>query len=115
MTNITPISSHKSVLDALYNIRPGQKIVYFTGQLDKERLSMPKGPADIVANIAYLLCSEGKLHLFQKRLGPPKINNRTIDWSIGVGPGFDYIAIGAAEKKMTAQVYNNYRPKKERV
>ncbi len=110
MIEITPLSSHKSIIDALNNIRPGQKIVYFKGHLDAERFVFPRGPAQIVAEAALRLAIEGKLYLTQKRLSPPILPDGTVDRTLGIGDGFDYIATGASTKRMTPETFAKYKP-----
>lgn len=74
-------------------ITPGQRIVYFTGFLDSERLERPRGAAAEVATLAIELYRLGRVTLTQRRLGPPLFRSN-VDWRNGHGPGFDYIAIG---------------------
>ncbi len=76
---------------------PEEKLVYFTGWLDAERLERPRGEACKIANRARELSRWGRVHLLQRRLGPPVTRSIT-DWRHGHGPGFEYIAIGCGRK-----------------
>ncbi len=81
----------------LRTLGPESKVTYFIGFLDSERLERPKGAAAQVANEALELCRQGLIHLVQRRLGPPVIRS-VVDWRLGHGPGFEYIAIGAGKR-----------------
>lgn len=81
----------------LRTLGPGQRVVYFVGYLDSERLERPNGLASLTADVALGLSKKGLVFLVQRRLGPP-VCRACIDWRLGHGPGFEYIAIGAGGK-----------------
>ena len=82
----------------LDRLRPGEQVVYFTGFLDFERQKNPTPEEVRVANIAYALSQQRKVVLTQRRLGPP-VYHGMVDWRVGVGCGFEYIATGALPPK----------------
>jgi hypothetical protein len=89
---------HEQTIHRLRTLKPGERVTYFIGYLDSDRLADPLGPANTLAMIAFDLCREGKIHLTQKRLGPP-LSRGVVDWKGGHGPGFKYIATGALVKQ----------------
>lgn len=82
-------------MDKLMSLLPGEAYVYFVGFLDAERSVRPDGEAAALADLAYDLYQEKKVHLTQRRLSPPLKYNGSEDWHGGVGQGFEYIATGA--------------------
>ncbi len=98
---------NESVIDALISIRPGQKVVYFVGYLDMERNGNPG--AVKAAVLAGQLSRQGKVHLTQRRLGLPT-KDGTVDWSAGLGPGFEYIATGALKEEKWTQNLGFQKP-----
>jgi hypothetical protein len=74
--------------ETLRNLKPGEAVVYHKGYL-----GLAPGVAD-VASTALELSKQGKVHLTQRRLGPPTLKGQ-VDWKMGAGPGFEYIATGA--------------------
>lgn len=86
-------------IQKLRTIQPGESFVYFTGFLDKERERNPRGEAAQIANLAYDLFIEKKVCLTQRRLGLPIRKDGAIDWHLGHGEGFEYIATGALPPK----------------
>jgi hypothetical protein len=80
------------VRDMVYMLRAlrrGEKLVYASPDLNERKAAR-------VAVAAMELCKAGAVTLVQKRRGPPMRFGKT-DWRYGVGPGFDYIAIGLRE------------------
>jgi elongation factor P hydroxylase len=76
---------------------------YFTGYLDLERMYAPKSETCQVADFAYSLMQEGKVHLTQRRMSPPVAHNKEINWVWGIGQGFEYIATGATPRPKPAR------------
>jgi len=99
-------------IHTLRNLGPGEEIIYFVGWLDTERLVRPQGPDCKVADEAYRLMKEGKLHLTQRRISAPAAKGGFIDWKVGRGSGFKYIATGAIPKKERSLDFlkPDYRP-----
>jgi hypothetical protein len=79
----------RDLLDALYKLRRGEKLVYVSGTLTTRSEQW-------LAKMARELYRAGTVTLVQRRLGPPTRDGK-IDWHNGIGPGFDYIAIGLQE------------------
>lgn len=90
-----PQMDSAKLIQDLINLKPGEKVVYFVGFLDINKTEDPKVRPAIIAS---RLAQEGKIHLTQRRLGLPNKEGET-DWLCGVGPGFEYIAIGASRRK----------------
>ena len=80
------------VFSDLYNIKAGQSVVYHIGDLAGDRMSVYNNTGQ-VAGLAMNLFEQGRVRLFQRRLGPP-VYSGVIDWKFGAGPGFEYIAVG---------------------
>lgn len=80
-------------------LQPGESFVYFIGFLDKERERNPKSEKAQTADAAYNLFMEKKVCLTQRRLAPPVRKDGAIDWHLGCGTGFEYIATGALPPK----------------
>jgi hypothetical protein len=99
------IMQNESVIEALITIRPGQKVVYFVGFLDMERNGNPGSIK--AAAMAGQLARKGRIHLTQRRLGLPT-KDGVLDWSTGIGPGFEYIATGALKEE--SWVEQNLKP-----
>lgn len=97
------IQPHEVAMKQLMQLRPGDKYVYFTGCLDLERMYNGKSEICQIADLAYNLMLEGRLHLTQKRLSPPKVHNKEINWIWGIGQGFEYIATGAVPRPKPAR------------
>jgi hypothetical protein len=93
------LSEHDYTIKRLRELGPGEKLVYFTGFLEEERLRHPNGMANTIAIVAYSLMEQGKIILTQKRVSPPINRVGNVSWDHGVGSGFSYIAIGAIPKK----------------
>ena len=91
-------------IKTLRSLKPGESYVYFVGYLDGERLTAPFGGNSMIAAAAYELMQQGYVHLTQKRVGPPMVKNGIIDWKLGQGGGFRYIATGAQPKKKPMSV-----------
>ena len=93
-------TAHAVIYNRLWNIQSGEQIIYHIGFLDYERDQLPSESAlNKIANFAYQLMMEGRVHLTQRRITPPSIRGGKIDWNHGVGQGFEYIATGAHPKK----------------
>ena len=75
----------------LLAIEPGQSIIYYVGDLASRRATYGSVDSAILASE---LASRGRVHLFQRRLGPPRDYTGKINWGGGHGPGFEYIAVG---------------------
>lgn len=74
-----------SIALQLENLAPGIRMIYHRGFLEDAEIG--------VAAAALNAFNRGKVHLFQSRLGPPKRNGK-VDWENGIGPGFQYMAVG---------------------
>lgn len=93
-------TAHAVTFNRLWNIQPSEQIIYYVGFLDSDRDLLPLESAlHKIANLAYQLMKEGRLHLTQRRITPPALHTGVIDWHRGVGQGFEYIATGAHPKK----------------
>ena len=107
------ITDLESSISSLRSLQPGNSYTYFTGFLDYERLRNKHSNGCKLADQAYDLWLEGKVHLTQKRISDP-IDQKTglIDWSRGIGGGFEYIATGAHpdEKPKRSIVFSNRKP-----
>jgi hypothetical protein len=98
-------TAHAIIYNRLWNIQPGEQIIYHVGFLDYERDHLPsESPLNKIANFAYTLMMEGRAHLTQRRIDPPKLSNGAVDWHRGTGQGFEYIATGARPKKEAMKV-----------
>ena len=89
---------HEIVIRRLRNLQPGEILVYHIGFLEADRLNDPDGSINRVADAAYDLMCAGMLHLTQKRISAPITKDGFIDWKIGKGHGFRYLATGATVK-----------------
>lgn len=85
----------EEIMYRLKDLRPGEKVTYYSGSLPAMKTSVGN---HLTARLAWDLHEEGKVHLVQKRLGPPRTHLNTIDWMAGYGPGFEYIAIGRSRR-----------------
>ena len=77
-------------------LRPGEMVTYYKGNVANMN---PTVGSHATSRLAWDLHEEGKVHLVQRRLGKPKNHLGMIDWNMGCGPGFEYIAIGKSKKK----------------
>lgn len=75
----------------LLAIEPGQSVIYYVGDLASRRATFGSNES---ARLASELAANGRVHLFQRRLGPPKDWTGKVHWGLGCGPGFEYIAVG---------------------
>ena len=87
------------IIKRLRELGPSERIIYFSGFLEEERVRNPDSPATAIAFVAYGLMERGLIHLTQKRISAPRILTGEISWSKGVGAGFHYIATGALPKR----------------
>lgn len=90
MTNISEI------IFRLKNLQVGESVTYYVGCLASQRAEVGNAHT---ASTAWELSERGKVHLVQRRMGPPKTYLGQIDWHLGSGPGFEYIAIGKSAPK----------------
>lgn len=100
-------------IQTLRSLQFGNSFTYFTGFLDFERLRNKHTKGCKLANQAYDLWLEGKVHLTQKRVSDPiELKTGLINWSRGIGEGFEYIATGAHpnEKPKRSIVLSNRMP-----
>ncbi len=82
-----------SVIPALRQLPSGQSLVYHTGNLQSECYPPKRNPdLEAIRAEAWRLHMAGLVCLTQRRLGQPINNAQIIDWFMGVGPGFEYIA-----------------------
>lgn len=88
----------EELIRSLYNLRPGERIIYFIGFLDKERYDNPTGKYAAVAQVAQDLAERGLILLIQERISPP-LRNKLLDWTFGIGGGFRYWAVGSKQKE----------------
>lgn len=84
------------IIFRLKNLHVGERVTYYTGCLASQRAEIGNAHT---AQTAWELSERGKVHLVQRRLGPPKTYMGQIDWHLGTGPGFEYIAIGKSAPK----------------
>lgn len=75
----------------LLAIEPGQSVIYYVGDMASNKAQFGSVES---ASLAAELAAKGRVHLFQRRLGPPRDHTGNIHWGFGVGPGFEYIAVG---------------------
>ena len=96
-----PQMDQNDLIRRLTSLQPGESLVYHSGKLEPG-IDFPKDNHDgrllSVAAIALQLAQSGRVHLTQRRLGPP-IKDGVVDWRNGYGPGFEYIATGAAPRE----------------
>jgi hypothetical protein len=98
-------TSHTVIYNRLWNIQPGEQIIYFVGFLDAERDPQPsESPLNKIANLAYQLMLEGRVRLTQRRIMAPVVHGGMVDWHRGVGQGFEYIATGTTPRKEAMKV-----------
>ena len=93
------LSEHDYTIKRLRELGPAQKLIYFTGFLEEERLKHPNGPINAIAVTAYSLMEQGKILLTQKRISPPINRVGNVSWETGMGSGFTYIATGVIPKR----------------
>ena len=93
------LSEYDYTIKRLRELGPAQKLVYFTGFLEEERMKNPQGPINAIAVVAYSLMEQGKIILTQKRISPPLNRVGNVSWDMGMGSGFNYIATGAIPKR----------------
>ena len=98
MNNSPYLTETESVIKALSSLEPGESYIYFVGFLDEERIARPEGSACVIADAAYQLAMADKVHLTQERRSPPTSRGE-INWHLGCGKGFKYIATGAKQKR----------------
>ena len=92
------MENYLTVEDIVYrlkSLKPGEKVTYYKGDLAN---MTPIMGSHVTSRLAWDLHEEGKVHLLQRRLGKPKTYLKTIDWSLGCGPGFEYIAVGKSRR-----------------
>lgn len=82
-----------TVIPALRGIKTGEQVIYHIGHLSNDRGGSYNNVGQN-AKLAMDLSDQGRVKLFQRRLGPPIRGDGTVDWKFGVGPGFEYIAVG---------------------
>ena len=92
------ITDQEYAMKALSNLEPGETYVYFVGFLDEERLRNPNNARCLIADAAYRLAMNGKVHLTQERLSFPTSRGE-VNWHTGCGSGFRYRATGAKPKR----------------
>jgi hypothetical protein len=85
----------EKIIERLYKLKPGEKIIYFTGFLEYSRSTDPYGSTNRIAGVAYDLATSRRILLTQRRLSAPIVHGGYPDWVCGIGRGFDYIATGA--------------------
>ena len=93
------LAPHEYTIKRLRELQPMERMIYFTGYLEVERLRDPNGAANIIATAAYSLMEKGFILLTQKRISPPINRYGLVSWSDGMGSGFTYIATGVTPKK----------------
>ena len=81
------------VVPALRGIKTGERVIYHIGHLANDRGGGLNSNVAQMAKLATELSNQGRVKLFQRRLGPP-VHNGSVDWKFGVGPGFEYVAVG---------------------
>lgn len=87
-----------TVEDIIYRLRaiqPGEKVIYYKGSVANLK---PTFGSHLTSRLAWDLHEEGKVHLLQRRLSKPKTHLGIIDWCLGCGTGFEYIAIGKSKR-----------------
>jgi len=93
MTITKPVWDPNNIIPALKSLKPGQSMEYYRGFLQDDRAHRTPSRSPETDDIhaigaeAWKLYLAGKVHLTQRRLGPPL--------RMGCGPGFSYIATGA--------------------
>lgn len=90
------------IIKRMRALRPGESLVYHVGFLDGDRMA-GDGSVYRIAKAALEFSSMGIIHLTQQRLGTPKTGEGYIDWKLGIGGGFKYIATGAKPKVSKTQ------------
>lgn len=84
------------IIFRLKNLQVGERVTYYVGCIARQRAEL----GDMqTAMVAWELHERGKVHLVQRRMGPPKTYLGQIDWHLGSGPGFEYIAVGKSAPK----------------
>ena len=103
------VENYLTVEDIVYrlkDLRPGEKVIYYKGNLAN---MTPIVGSHITSRLAWDLYEEGRVHLLQRRLGKPKTFLNVVDWQTGVGPGFEYIAVGRSRKSKAPNFTSHLR------
>lgn len=89
------VSTVEEALKIMRSLRPGERYLYFVGYLERERYFNKTSVSSQVATAAYDLMQAGRVHLVQKRSGPPITKDGRVDWREGCCEAFEYYAVGA--------------------
>lgn len=104
-----------SVEEIIYRLKaltPGERVTYYIGDLCKMHA---RTGSHLTARLAWDLHEEGRVHLLQRRLSPPRNHLGAVDWHSGHGSGFEYIAIGKSRKSKAPNFNSHLRSVMEAV
>lgn len=93
------------IIRKLRSLQPGFRVTYHIGFLEDDRKR--DHDLDMVATVAYDLYLEHRVLLVQRRIGHPMVAQKYVDWTLGLGRGFEYIAVGAYPKKLYVPFITN--------